>query len=124
MQLYENPNYAYHAYWYARALERLAKCLAQTCLLVLKSNGRSAFISALECFESWTFDVDQQKLTKFFAGYIDAHLSELYHDEYFGPENKLDNPSRAHMLAAVCHAFYCNSRCDMFNALQKFATNN
>lgn len=124
MQLYENPNYAYPAYWYARALESLAKCLAQTCLMVLKYDGRLAFISALEHLESWTFDANEQKLTKFFAEYIDAHLGELYQDNYFGPENKLDNPSRAHMLAAVCHAFYCNSRCDMFNALQKFATNN
>lgn len=124
MQLYENPNYAYPAYWYAHALECLAKCLAQTCLSVLKYDGRVAFISALECFDSWTFDADQQELTKFFTEYIDAHLSELYHDEYFGPENKLDNPSRAHMLAAVCNVFYCNSRCDMFDALQEFATNN
>lgn len=124
MQLYENPNYAYHAYWYARALESLAKCLAQTCLMVLKYNGRLAFISALERLESWTFDADQQKLTKFFAAYIDTHLGELYQDNYFGPESKLDNPSRAHMLGAVCRAFYCNSRCDMFDALQEFATNN
>lgn len=124
MQLYENPNYAYPAYWYAHALECLAKCLAQYCLSVLKYDGRLAFISALECLESWTFDANEQLLTKFFAEYIDTHLGELYQDEYFGPETKLDNPSRAHMLAAVCHAFYCNSRCDMFNALQEFATNN
>lgn len=124
MQLYENPNYAYPAYWYARALESLAKCLAQHCLFVLKYDGRLAFISALECFESWTFDPSEQKLTKFFGEYIDTHLNGLYHDKYFGPENRLDNPSRAHMLAAVCHAFYYNSRCDMFDALQEFATNN
>lgn len=124
MQLYENPNYAYPAYWYARALECLAKCLAQTCLTVLKYDGRLAFISALERLESWTFNPNEKELTKFFAEYIDTHLSELYHDKYFGPEDRLDNPSRAHMLGAVCRAFYCNSRCDMFNALQEFATNN
>lgn len=124
MQLYEDPNYAYPAYWYARALKNLAKCLAQYCLSVLKYDGHLAFISALECLVSWTFDANEQELTKFFAEYIDTHLGELYQDNYFGPDIKLDNPSREHMLAAVCRACYCNTRRDMFNALQEFATNN
>lgn len=123
MQLWEDPNYAYPQYYYAQSLQCLARMLANYCGCIRQYDGQKALAIALESFE-YCGATDQAALEKFFAEYIDTHLGEIYQDDYFGPEDKLDNPSKAHMLAAACNVFYCNPRGDVFEALQELAINN
>lgn len=123
MQLWEDPNYTYPQYYYAQALQCLARMLANYCGCIVHYDGQTVLAIMLEAFE-YCGATDQANLEKFFSEYIDAHLTELYQDDFFGPEDKLDNPSKAHMLAAACNVFYCNPRGDVFEALQEFAINN
>lgn len=124
MQLCELEWYEYPPKWYQFTLRQLAGMLAQVTLDYKQARwhwqGELTYQEILGHFDL-SEDLDQDDLISFFQVYIDDHLTQLYKDEYFGPKRKLDNPDKAHMLAAVCYAFYCNSRCDVIKALCKFA---
>lgn len=126
MQLCELEWYEYPPKWYQFTLRQLAGLLASVTLDTKQAGWRPGAGKLLTYQEilghfDLSGNLDQDDLVAFYQEYIDAHLGELYQDEYFGPKRKLDDPDKAHMLAAVCYAFYCNSRCDVIKALCNFA---
>lgn len=124
MQLCELEWYGYPPKWYQFTLRQLAGMLAQVTLDYKQASwhwrGEPTYQEILGHFDL-SEGLDQDDLISFFQVYVDNHLTQLYKDEYFGPKHKLDNPDKDHMLAAVCYAFYCNSRCDVIKALCNFA---
>lgn len=124
MQLCELAWYEYPPKWYQFTLRQLAGMLASVTLDAKQPGwhwpGVLTYQEILGHFDL-SGNLDQDDLVAFYKEYIDAHLTHLYQDEYFGPKRKLTDPDKAHKLAAVCYAFYCNSRCDVIKALCNFA---